>query len=501
MTAEEHGSTGGEAAASSDATSLSTAESANPPPGAMVVVALLVGSAFAMILNETIMSVALPALMADLEIGASTAQWLTSGFLLTMAVVIPTTGYLLQRFPPRSIYLAAMSLFTTGILIAALAPGFGVLLVGRVVQATGTAVMVPLLITTVMRLVPADRRGRTMGTITIVIAVAPAIGPTVSGLILGALGWRWMFWIVLPIAVIALAIGAARLRIPADTQRVPLDVASALISAVAFSGLLYGFSSIGEALRGEARITPLIPIVIGAIALVAFVARQLRLQADNRALLDLRPFSHRPFVVALVLVVISMMALFGALILLPLYMQGVLGATTLATGLALLPGGLVMGLLGPVVGRLFDRFGARPLVVPGAMVLCVALWLFTTLGAESQLWMIIAIHVVLTIGLSLMFTPLMTDALGSLPGELYSHGSAIVTTLQQVAGAAGTALFITVTTVGSADPTGAIDAAGTHTAFLVAAVISIVVVGLSFLVARPSAATEPTPAPATSAAS
>jgi DHA2 family lincomycin resistance protein-like MFS transporter len=196
-----------------------------------------------------------------------------------------------------------------------------------------------------------------------------------------------------------------------------------------------------------------------------------------------------------------MMALFGALILLPLYLQGVLGASTLATGLVLLPGGLVMGLLGPVVGRLFDRLGARPLVVPGAIVLCVALWLFTTLGAASPLWMIIAIHVVLTVGLSLMFTPLMTDALGSLPGDLYSHGSAIVTTLQQVAGAAGTALFVAVMTLGSADPSGAIDATGTHMAFLVAAVISIVVVGLSFLVGRPSSTTKPTPETATTPAS
>ena len=501
VAAEGHGSTGGGSTEPTDATSESTAKPVIPASSAAVVIALLVGSAFVMILNETIMSVALPALMADLEIGASTAQWLTSGFLLTMAVVIPTTGYLLQRFPPRTIYLASMSLFTTGILIAALAPGFGVLLVGRVVQATGTAVMVPLLITTVMRLVPAERRGRTMGTITIVIAVAPAIGPTMSGLILGALGWRWMFWVVLPIAATALIIGAARLRIPADVRRVPLDVASALISAVAFSGLLFGFSSIGEAMRGEARVTPWIPIVIGALALAIFVTRQLRLQRDNRALLDLRPFNHRSFVVAIILVVLSMMALFGALILLPLYLQGVLGASTLATGLVLLPGGLVMGLLGPVVGRLFDRLGARPLVVPGAIVLCVALWLFTTLGAASPLWMIIAIHVVLTVGLSLMFTPLMTDALGSLPGDLYSHGSAIVTTLQQVAGAAGTALFVAVMTLGSADPSGAIDATGTHMAFLVAAVISIVVVGLSFLVGRPSSTTKPTPETATTPAS
>ncbi len=185
---------------------------------ASLVIALLVGSAFVMILNETIMSVALPALIADLDITVSTAQWLTSGFLLTMAVVIPITGFLLQRFPPRRVYLVSMLLFTAGTLVSALAPGFPVLLAGRVVQAAGTAVMVPLLMTTVLRLVPAERRGATMGTITIVIAVAPAVGPTLSGVILSSLGWRWMFWIVLPITLVALAAGV---RLAARRGRSP----------------------------------------------------------------------------------------------------------------------------------------------------------------------------------------------------------------------------------------------------------------------------------------
>ncbi|MFC4947933.1 DHA2 family efflux MFS transporter permease subunit [Pseudonocardia sp. GCM10023141] len=462
-------------------------EAVGPGPRASsagVVIALLVGSAFVMILNETIMSVALPALMGDLAIGASTAQWLTSGYMLTMAVVIPTTGFLLQRFRPRTIFLAAMTLFSAGILIAAIAPGFPVLLLARVVQASGTAVMVPLLMTSVLTLIPADRRGSTMGTISIVIAVAPAVGPTLSGLILGALGWRWMFWIVLPIAVLALVLGAVLLRIPAETRKVPLDVISAIVSAVAFSGLIYGLSSMGDAIHGTATLSPWIPVLIGAAALVVFVLRQLRLQRSDRALLDLRPFSHRPYAVAVILVCLSMMALFGALILLPLYLQGVLHVSTLVTGLLLLPGGLVMGLLGPVVGRLFDKLGARPLVLPGAVVLSVALWMFTLLGAETPLWLVVTVHVVLSVGLALMFTPLMTDALGSLPANLYSHGSAIVTTLQQVAGAAGTAVFITVMTLGSAAPGGAIDAAGTHLAFLIAAIISLVVVALSLLVGR-----------------
>ena len=455
-----------------------------PPTNAALAIGLLVGSAFVMILNETIMSVALPALVTDLDVTIGTAQWLTSGFLLTMAVVIPITGFLLQRFRPRQVYLASMTLFSVGTVIAALAPGFPMLMAGRVVQAAGTAVMIPLLMTSVIRLVPVERRGATMGTITVVIAVAPAIGPTLSGIILTTLGWRWMFWIVLPIALIALAAGARWLRVRSESRPVPLDLLSVALSATAFGGLVYGLSLLGEAARGTTPVQPWLPTLIGALAMVAFVARQLRLQPDGRALLDLRPLAHRPFVLSVVLLVLAMMSLFGVLILLPLYLQEVVRVDPFVTGLAVLPGGLVMGLLGPVIGRMYDRVGARRLIIPGGLVLAGALWAFATLDASSPLWEIVALHVVLVIGLSLMFTPLMTDALGQLPGELDSHGSAIMATLQQVAGAAGTALFVTVLTLFATDHTLAADASGARAAFVCAAVIATIALPLTLLVGR-----------------
>ncbi|MBP2370315.1 MDR family MFS transporter [Pseudonocardia parietis] len=462
------------------------------PAGALLIISLLVGSAFVMILNETIMSVALPALIADLGVTAATAQWLTSGFLLTMAVVIPITGYLLQRFPPRAVYLASMTLFSAGTLLCALAPGFAVLLAGRVVQACGTAVMVPLLMTTIMRLIPASRRGQTMGTISIVIAVAPALGPTISGVILSALGWRWMFWLVLPIALIALAAGATWLRVTAETSKAPLDVLSVLISVVAFSGIVYGLSAVGESAAAGTHggLPPWVPLVVGAVALAVFVHRQIRLQRVGAPLLDMRPFAIRRYTLALVLVATGFMSLFGAIILLPLYIQNVLNDSAFVAGLVVLPGGLAMGLLGPIVGRAYDRLGARPLVIPGSLLLAAVMWGFTTLGATTPIWLVAVLYVGLSSALALMFTPLMTEALGSLPGDLYSHGSAILTTLQQVAGAAGTALFITVMTLFSEGA--GVDEAGVHAAFLVAAVISLVVVALAFLTGpRPAEQTEP----------
>ncbi|GAB3212780.1 MDR family MFS transporter [Marinactinospora thermotolerans] len=470
------------------------------PRQVKVVLGLLLVASFVVILNETIMSVALPRLMVELEITAATAQWLTTGFLLTMAVVIPTTGLILQRFTTRSVFITAMSLFTVGTLLAALAPGFGVLLAGRVIQASGTAVMLPLMTTMVLNFVPASRRGRTMGLITVVIAVAPAVGPTFSGLILSALSWRWLFLVVLPIALLSLALGAALVKNITVPKRVRFDVLSIVLSALAFGGLIYGLSSIGESTQGHAPIPPLIPIGVGVAALALFVLRQLRLQRDDAALLDLRPFRSRAFVLGVVVLLVSMGALFGTLVLLPIYLQNVLGLTTLQTGLMLLPGGLTMGLIAPVIGRLFDRVGPRPLVIPGTFVVAGALGLMTLLDESSPIALVLTIHVSLNIGLGFVMTPLMTSALGSLERSLYSHGSAIVNTLQQLAGAAGTALFITIMTTGTAAGlTAGLDqvaaqASGIHTAFLWGAGLALVAAAASFLVRRPSGSTEGMPA-------
>ncbi|MCV7062901.1 DHA2 family efflux MFS transporter permease subunit [Mycolicibacterium vaccae] len=462
------------------------ATSATPrkaPPSTGVIIALLVFSAFVMILNETIMSVALPVLIVDLEISARTAQWLTSGFLLTMAVVIPMSGSLMQRFPVRVIFVSSMSLFCVGTLVSALAPGFAILLAGRVVQACGTAVMVPLLMTTVMKLIPAERRGQTMGTISIVIAVAPAVGPTLSGFILGSLNWRWMFWIVLPIALLGLVAGLRWLHVADDREQpTRIDRVSVPLSAIAFAGLVFGLSELGASGQGDQAVPAWVPLSAGVVALALFGARQVQLQRDDRAFLDLRPFTYRRFSVSVALVVIGFMGLFGAIIMVPLYVQDVLGQSALVAGLTSLPGGLLMGLAGPLVGRVYDRHGARRLVVPGSLMLFLSLCGFAMVSAATPIWQLVVVQTIMMVGLSMMFTPLMTDALSALPDRLYAHGSAIMTTLQQVAGAAGTALFVTVMTKASVSG-GAPDMPGVHAAFVAAAVIGAVAVVLAFFTA------------------
>ena len=464
------------------------------------VIGVLLVATFVVILNETIMAVALPVLMTDLGVSPSVGQWLTAGFLLTMSVIIPITGFLIRRIPTRTLYGTAMGLFSTGTLVAALAPGFPVLLAARVVQASGTAIMLPLLMTTVMTLVPPARRGAVMGNLSIVISVAPAIGPTVSGVVLSFLGWRAMFLVVLPIALVTLWIGMRRMVDIGEPTRSPIDVVSVALSVVGFGGLVYGLSSIGQG-AAESALPLWVPFVLGGVGIAAFVGRQLVLQRSDRALLDLRTFRSRTFTTASVIMMLMMATLLGSLTLLPIYMQNVLHLSPLATGLLLLPGGLVMGLLGPVVGRLYDRFGARTLLVPGTVATSLALWWSTLFAADSPAWFVLGFHVLLSIGLAFVFTPLFTAGLGAVEPRLYSYGSAIFGSTQQLAGAAGVALLVSVLSVaaGRLTAAGATDvvatAGGVHAAFLVAAVLSLVAIAASFGMRTPEPVAEHTDEP------
>lgn len=471
-------------------------------PRSRSIITILLVSAFVVILNETILSVALPPIMEDLSLTPSTAQWLTTAFMLTMAVVIPTTGFLIQRLSTRTLFVLAMSLFLAGTGICALAWGFAPLLAGRVVQASGTAIMMPLLMTTIMELVPAHHRGRVMGNISIVISVAPAVGPTVSGLVLAVLPWRFLFVVVLPIAALALILGARRIQPVGETTHARIDMLSVILSGLGFGTLVHALTGLGRAGGPDGTtVPPLVQVGVAAALLALFVVRQLRLQREDRALLDLRAFTAGGFSVAVVLVVAMTGALFGMIVLLPIYLQEVLGLPTLSVGLMLLPGGLLMGLAAPLVGRLFDRVGPRPLLVPGLLLVAGGLALLSTIGTDTSPALVLTGHLIVSIGLAGVFTPLFTTALGSLPHHLVSHGSAIVGTVQQVAGAAGTAVMVALMSRGASGIRahgGSVAegiAGGTGHAFVVAAILALIGAGLAVLLRRAPAEPE-MPAPA-----
>jgi len=467
--------------------------SAEIDPRGMRVIWLLLIAAFVAILNETTMGIAIPHLNADLGIEPSLGQWLTSAFMLTMAVVIPVTGFMLQRFTTRGVFLTATSLFTLGTLVCLVAPGFAVLLLGRIVQASGTAIMMPLLMTTVMTVIPSHSRGRIMGRAGIVMALAPAVGPTASGLILDALSWRWLFGLILPIAVAALLIGARWMLNLGEPQHKHIDVASIVLSALGFGGLVFGLSQLGgehqtEAMFGPAAVAGLLAAAVVSLGL--FVWRQLVLQRRDDALMDLRVFRSVNFTMAVAVMAVLALAMFGSLTLLPLYLQNVLGLTATESGLVVLPGSVLMGVLGPIVGRIYDARGPRPLLIPGTILVSAALWLYSTVGTGTPVAVLTGVQIVMSLGLAMSFTPLFSSSLSSLRPHLYSHGSAVLNTLQQVAGAAGVSLLIgTMTSVASGQPASvdavSAQAAGVHSAFVIAATISLVAAVGSFFVRRP----------------
>ncbi len=454
----------------------STAPGRTPP-----VVGWLVLATFIVILNETIMINAIPRLMSDLAVTAQSAQWLSTAFMLTMAAVIPVTGWFLQRVTTRAAFTTAMGIFCLGTALAAVAPGFVVLLLARVIQASGTAVMLPLLMTTLMTVVDERDRGRVMGNVTLAISVAPALGPTVSGAVLQLGSWRLLFVLVLPIAAAITAVALVRLENVGEVRPGRIDSGSVVAAALGFGGVVYGLSRFS----GGEVLTPLVIIAAGLVSIAVFVVRQRVLQRSGVPLMDLRVLRYPTYTLALLLLAASFMAMLGSMIMLPLYLQDVRGLSPLRTGLLVMPGGLAMGLLGPQVGRVLDRRGGRVLVLPGAVGIVLALAALTRVTLTVPFWQLLLVHVLLMVSLAAVFTPAFTVGLGALPVELYSHGSAMLGTLQQVAAAVGTALVITVMTSrtaslagGGADPLDAL-LGGMRTAFTVGAGLALVVAMLA----------------------
>jgi DHA2 family lincomycin resistance protein-like MFS transporter len=408
---------------------------------------IMILGVFVAILNETLLNVALSKIMDDFGIAPSTAQWLTTGYLLVIGVLIPVTAYLIQRFTTRSLFLGAMGLFTVGTFVAAIAPGIEVLLIGRLLQAAGTGLLFPLLTNVVFSIVPIEKRGSAMGTIGIVITFAPAIGPTLSGIIVEHFSWRVLFYGVLPIALIVIIFAYVKLKNVTETTNPKIDPISLLLSTLGFGGIVYGFSSSGEGNEGWSSNEVLIPIAIGVVSLVLFTWRQLKI---SQPLLDLRTFKYNIFRMSTLIMMIVMMAMFSAMMLLPIFLQNALGYSPLEAGLIMLPGGIVMGIMSPITGRLFDKFGAKWLALIGLGLIANTLWQFAYITMSTPYSTIMIFNTLLMLGISMVMMPIMTNALNELPPPLYPHGTAIISTLQQVAGAVGTALLVSIMTNRSA---------------------------------------------------
>ncbi len=455
-----------------------------------IVAALIIG-AFVSLLNETLLNIAYPELMRQFAVTASTVQWLSTGYMLVIGILVPVTALLQQWFTTRQMFLSAMSIFLSGTVVCALAPWFGMLLAGRIIQALGTGLMLPVLMTTILVIFPPEKRGGAMGLIGLVVMFAPAIGPTLSGLIIDSLSWRWLFYLVLPLEAFSIVFAGIYLRNVSELTKPGVDIASILLSCIGFGGIVYGFSEAGISSWSEPEVYG--TIFAGGVALLLFIRRQLVVEEP---ILELRVFKYPLFTLAMALIFLLMMTIFAAMILLPLYLQTALLMTAFSSGLALMPGGILNGVMAPVSGKLFDKFGPRVLVIPGLVLVALSTWLFIGVGSNTGVGVVIVLHIVLLTGFSMAMMPAQTTGLNQLPRHLYPHGTAIINTLQQVAGAMGTALFISIMSSGtksykiaSEDPNSPAEAvngfvAGMQDAFITGFILSLVALAIGFFIKR-----------------
>lgn len=389
--------------------------------------------------SETALNMALGDLINVFQVSSSTVQWLTTGYLLTLGILVPVSGLLLQWFSTRQLFTASLVFSIIGTLVAAVAPGFGMLMLARVIQAIGTGLLLPLMFNTILLIFPIHKRGATMGLMGLVIMFAPAIGPSVSGLIIENLNWHWIFWVSLPFLVIALLSGITYMQNVSTITKPKIDVLSIILSTIGFGGIVYGFSSAGESGWGSSIVIS--TIVVGLAALLLFSLRQLKM---SKPMIDLRVFKYPMFTLGLLAVFITFMIILSSMILLPLYLQTGLALAAFSAGLVLLPGGVLNGLMSPLTGRIFDKYGPRGLVVPGFAIMIVMLWILSTVNTETSILTVILLHSFLFIGVSMVMMPAQTNGLNQLPKDLYPDGTAMMNTLQQVSGAIGTAVAITI---------------------------------------------------------
>lgn len=407
------------------------------PPYLMI--AILFFGAFVSFLNNSLLNVALPSIMVDLEIeNYSTVQWLATGYMLVSGVLIPVSAFSITKFKNRTLFICSMALFTLGTAIAAFAPNFGMLLTGRMIQAAGSAVMGPLLMNVMLVSFPREKRGAAMGIFGLVMIMAPAIGPTVSGYIVEYYNWRLLFEMILPFAVLSLLLATFKLKNVMETRSVKLDYISVLISIIGFGGLLYGCSIASD--KGWASIETISFLTVGVIGILLFILRQQKLE---HPLLDLQVFKYPMFSLAFIISMVTTTALFSGMILTPLYVQNIRGISPLDSGLMMLPGALIMGIMSPITGKLFDKFGPRILAVTGLTITAVGTYMLAGLDTESTYTYIILIYTLRMFGMSMVSMPIMTNGLNQLPTRLNPHGTAINNTSQQVVGSIGTAVFVT----------------------------------------------------------
>lgn len=442
--------------------------------GRNLVISILIIGAFISVLNQTLLVTAVPVIMKDLNIPFSTAQWLTTGFFLVNGIMIPISAFLINKFSTRNLYTVAMLLFTIGTIIAAASPVFGTLLAGRIIQASGAGIMMPLSQVILLQMFTVENRGKAMGLFGLIIGFAPAIGPTLSGYVIEFWPWRSLFIIIAPLAALNVVFAFKFMKNVTEQTNPKVDILSIVMSTLGFGGLLYGFSVAG--VNGWTSVEVLIPIVAGIIIISLFVRRQFTLA---QPILEIRVLKNRYFLMSSLIGIIIFVSMVSANNIVPVFMQNMLGFTALESGLALLPGAIVMGITSLIAGWLFDRYGIRLLTITSLALVLGTSILLSFLTVDTTFTYITVVYTVRLLGVGLSMMALTTYAMNALENQMISHGTSLNNTMRQIGGSLFTALFVTIMTgvafnLGSGAPSVEQEITGVNATFIVSAVLALI---------------------------
>ncbi len=451
------------------------------------IMAALLVAGFVGLFSETALNIALGDLSRLFNVNATTIQWLATGYFLTLGILVPVTGILMQKFTTRQMFITSIVLSIIGTILAASAPVFGLLLAGRVIQAAGLAINLPLTQNVIFTIFPPHKRGAAMGIMGLVMLAGPAFGPTLAGLILDTLSWHWIFWVTVPFLLFSFIFGLVYLPNVNETRKVSIDSLSVVLSTIGFGGLVYGVSIGGE--QGWGSTTVIGSIVVGLLAILLFVIRQLKMETP---MLNLKAFKYPLFVLGVFMSFITFFNMLSMLVVLPMYMQMAILIASFTAGLILLPGSLLNCILAPTIGRLFDKYGPRAVITPGTVLVVIGYFIYSQMGTNTALWIVVVTHIIMMLGVGMVLASVQTNTLNSLPKQYYPDGIALTQTIQQVAGAIGIAVMISIFSAKQSTYLGTVanDAteaasSGSSLVFMVGLIFAVINLVLSLFLKKP----------------
>jgi len=458
-----------------------TAQSEKVPRGNLIAIFAIALMAFLGILVETSMNVAFPTLMKQMHVSLNTVQWITTGYLLTVALLMITSAFLKQRFKNKQLFVAAALAFILGDLICALATNFPILLVGRLIQAGCAGLAIPLMFNIVVESVPRSRLGFYMGMAGLILMIAPASGPTFGGIMVYLANWRMIFWSTMPVELIILLLGVGAIKQYAPVKPVKFNWGQFCLLAIAFISFTLGLNSVSTA--GALSWEFLGGVGLAIVAIWGYIVLA---KHSSRQLLKLEIFKNPVFTYSFFAYFTLQFCNIGINFALPNYAQIVVGATSLIGGLMLLPGSLVTAILQPWFGHLLDEHGARLPILMGSTLFMIAALVFMTFGQHLSVVLIAIMYVVFSVGRSMAFSNTLTNGLKEVDMSQRADANAIYNTGQQFAGSIGTTILaalmssVKVNGMSYAHET----AIGSQLAFGLIFVLSIVNFGFYFIVFR-----------------